>query len=771
MKKILTILTAFAFLASCSTEDKYDGEDRSIKIRISPDPITFASDGTTPDGESSLDVVPVIKIGSKVIKQDWTAVCDADFASLENTVVVREFTETYSQKIYSTEENGFRLSVDPNTGLNRTFTVTIAYGDSTATFSYAQKGELGDPYINLSKKSITIVSDVTDAQTVTYTTNLEGVTVSCDASGWCSVEHDAGTGTITITCTENTSTEEDRVANIVVTGTTGATTCTETIVLTQLAVGKSAYDGIQSAEDFVAFAKRFNAGEGTSLFQDADGVIRIKADIDMSTVAGWTPIGTLSAPFDEVLDGQGHKIYNFAMNTESDLTGIFGCVSGTVKDLVIGSKDGENYDGVSTFTTGMDDSAAAWAYVGSIAARAASGASFSNVINFASVGTSSGANKTRIGGLVGLLNGAISFEDCENHGTVFNNDKASVTASLLAGFAAVIDGTAAVTFTNCVNYGDITSTSAAVTRLGGFVGQSNTTAGTTFSGCKNYGAVSMSPDNTAVNWTAIAGICGQPNSQPVTLTGCENHGTISSYNLKQVARCGGMVGTAHKSTVIENCLNTGKISIIYDVSTPLTNWQSAGGIASIAENQTTVKMTGNVNKGDIYVKVNSNVAHANQMAAGGIIGVPANGTYTDNVNYGSVYCENTATTCGSAIAGGVIGFPNAGTYTGCQNFGDVQAVSATAGLNGGVAKGNACCGAGGIFGIYRPNADISGISYGTVTCNAAAGGLVGYNFGTGAVSGQFGGTVNGTAVTADNASTLAVGLNNGTLGTVTLYVK
>ena len=90
---------------------------------------------------------------------------------------------------------------------------------------------------------------------------------------------------------------------------------------------------ISDAGELLAFASA--AGEYA-----AEDVVVLTADIDMDGKT-WTPF-VLGC----TLDGQGHKIYNVT----ADQGALISQVTGTLKNVVFGSADGQNYDGKSAIT-------------------------------------------------------------------------------------------------------------------------------------------------------------------------------------------------------------------------------------------------------------------------------------------------------------------------------------------------------------------------------------------------------------------------------------
>ncbi len=61
---------------------------------------------------------------------------------------------------------------------------------------------------------------------------------------------------------------------------------------------------------------------------------KLARDINLKSIANFTPIGNSSNPFTGVFDGNGRKISNLTINTDKDNAGLFGNVRvGTIKNL------------------------------------------------------------------------------------------------------------------------------------------------------------------------------------------------------------------------------------------------------------------------------------------------------------------------------------------------------------------------------------------------------------------------------------------------------
>ena len=80
---------------------------------------------------------------------------------------------------------------------------------------------------------------------------------------------------------------------------------------------------IGSLADLIAFRDAVNSGgryNGSS-----SKSVTLTADIDMTSVSNWTPIGTVGKPFDGAFDGGGHSIRGLCVNNSgADYMGLFG---------------------------------------------------------------------------------------------------------------------------------------------------------------------------------------------------------------------------------------------------------------------------------------------------------------------------------------------------------------------------------------------------------------------------------------------------------------
>ena len=86
---------------------------------------------------------------------------------------------------------------------------------------------------------------------------------------------------------------------------------------------------INSAADLAYLASSVNAGEK---YEGKYFVLNINITLNSKS---WTPIGSKNKPFAGTFDGNGKKVYNLSVTTDTAYAGLFGYVSGTIKNLGI----------------------------------------------------------------------------------------------------------------------------------------------------------------------------------------------------------------------------------------------------------------------------------------------------------------------------------------------------------------------------------------------------------------------------------------------------
>ena len=191
---------------------------------------------------------------------------------------------------------------------------------------------------------------------------------------------------------------------------------------------------INSAADLAYLASSVNAGTNY-----AGKYFVLNVDLNLNS-KDWTPIGTKTNPFAGTFDGNGKKIYKLSVTMNTAYAGLFGYVSGTLKDLGIVS---------------------------------------------GTISPASSAANTYVGVLVGYLTGTI--EDCYANATVTISISNIAYAGGLIGFAEK-DATVKNSYASG-NVSVISSTGLAY--AGGFIGTNNGT----IEGCLAFGDVKAQGSN------------------------------------------------------------------------------------------------------------------------------------------------------------------------------------------------------------------------------------------------------------------------------------
>ncbi|MBQ7975443.1 MAG: right-handed parallel beta-helix repeat-containing protein [Clostridia bacterium] len=350
----------------------------------------------------------------------------------------------------------------------------------------------------------------------------------------------------------------------IVLGTVGVPAFAEEVEVTENVITT-----ISSLDDLTAFREAVNSG------YTYDGkTVTLTGDIDLGSVADWTPIGNgersgsgyTGNAFKGTFDGENHTISNLTITsgTSSASIGLFGVVDGgTVKNLTL-----------SNVSINASDNKNAGAAIGLMVNNAAA----DNITVSGSVSAADG-----VGGVVGRMTVSGTVSNCVN--------SANVTGAAAGGIVgkAYYTGTGVeMNITNCTNSGIITGTTTG--GAGGIVGFSATNV----SGCTNNGTITSTADGVnlggIVGWQQMYGeISGNTNSGSVT----------SDY---AVTTAGGIVGWAN-----------------YQYKTD--------GTASEYPLCEVISVTGNTNNASI-------IAANSTLGSGGIVGGAYNAvSVTDNTNY------------------------------------------------------------------------------------------------------------------------------------------
>lgn len=524
-----------------------------------------------------------------------------------------------------------------------------------------------NPSAAFAKKNITIASKGETVQV--------GIKATCDwtatsGASWVKVSPEFGTCAtkdITITVdTENTA-DESRETKVILANAANTADC-DTLVIIQKPSGGT-FDGhIRTAEHMLLFLEMAPAATDADFFT-------FENDINME---GATLIP--AATFTGTLDGQGHKLYNFVIESDKNAAGIILNNTGLVKNLNVGTADGKTWDKVSTikFKDGISGTAA-----GVIATNSGL---VGGINNFATIEFNADSAADYADAAVGGIVGNIGTEnaqiiDCNNYGTILYTGTQGARSSMggILGF----NGQAGPAVENCANYGAISKATANAKEfaMAGVVGRSNDAM--IIKGCTNAAPVSYESTDKPGSYIHIAGVVGAAYKNCQILD-CTNKGAISSVIL-QVNRIGGIAGTMNTGGLIRECRNDGQVTINQGAN---ANWQAAAGICGFEEKATAslpLRIEKCTNNGEVSGVFENTNTHNNQVALAGIIGTTCSVVeYSGNVNNGKIVARNTGSA--NVYAGGIYGWYRAGSgFNSHDNINNgAVSVEAPSGAAGGI---------------------------------------------------------------------------------------
>ncbi|MDR2828846.1 MAG: Ig-like domain-containing protein [Acholeplasmatales bacterium] len=449
-------------------------------------------------------------------------------------------------------------------------------------------------------------------------------------------------------------------------------------------------------------------------------------DIDLISIDNWEPIGVGGIPFEGTYDGNNKKIENLSINSNKSFQGLFGFVTGTIKNVNV-------YGNISIHFVG----AYSHSIVGGIAGAINNGAIIDNCNNYVNIEADSFA-----GGIVGEIfrNDFLQTREyaqvinCTNYGTITGDDRSAIyeEAKEFGGIAGENYGL----IKNCVNNGDIILTGENTAHAGGITGyhwlpyQYGTDIGEypnsvwsldnyeffAIENCVNNGNITANSyaggiagqavfgiknciNNGNINGDRmLAGIVGMEGTTGTktlflgVISGCTNNGNINGVG-KYLA---GIVGYSYNA--IDNCINYGNIQ----------DGEYAGGIAGLNASPVTNSKNYGFVKGSICI--------------GGISGVNGRSDTTEPIFSKIINCDNYGdVTISSRHGGGITGY----SYFNIENSTN----------EGNILGGPSSYNIGGIAG-YLSSGNILeciAVSGGVITGYYGLGGIVGWNLQSGSL--------------------------------------
>ena len=407
-----------------------------------------------------------------------------------------------------------------------------------------------------------------------------------------------GSGSITITASGGTtvtiplSSSQVSVAGAVVTidPTAALTLTTYALVVPAGAIEDSS--GNTSGEytlSFVAQATMIQTvADLDNVRNNLDGDYVLAANIDLSSIDNWQPIGDFANPFTGSFDGQDYQISG--LNSSGyQYAGLFGVATGgSISNL-----------GVLVGTISSSSASGNRSAAGGLVGRAFSGSSISNSYVVAGdisssagdISSSSSAGNSYVGGLVGMTQNSPISNSYVVAGDISSSSLSSSFSSSFAGGLVGIAFFGSSISNSYVVAGDISSsaTSSSSSRAGGLAGEANH---------------------------------GSPISNSFAVVG----GNISSFSSSLGSVAGGLVGFLQPPVSNSYVVVGGNISSSSSSSSSDSINSVAGGLAGF----------GGSSISNFYAVVGGNISSSSSSGdsvAGGLIGNVGSGSSISNSYY------------------------------------------------------------------------------------------------------------------------------------------
>ena len=426
------------------------------------------------------------------------------YASLHNGKAI---TITYEGKTATTDA----LTVSPTDQTGFAFdgggTKTVAYGDQPFTLSTTGGQSTGE-----------VTYAVTDGEAI----SIDGNTVTI-----------LKTGEATITATKVADEDYNQA------------TATLIVCVTPKQID-SVYQ-LETADDLFWFASLVN-GTLEGMVQNTAANAKLLNDIIIPEDMAWTPIGNASTIYTGIFDGADHTISGMNIENAESYSGLFGNVTGTVKNFTVTG---------NITLTGSESITKVGGVVGSLG-TASAGGTLSGVTSGVNITVNSGND--HIGGVVGSLpeNSSPTVENCVYTGNI----NVPVAAGSVAGVVGYIRTGYIL---NCANRGTVSIKGTGNGSVGGILGYCNN-GEIYIRNCYNSGTISA--EGTA----NVGAIVGQNKGTQATVSNCYYQEGCASKGQGQLA-------TDAAGTVIKtgDQFVSGEVAVLLQGDQTVQTWGQAIG--------------------------------------------------------------------------------------------------------------------------------------------------------------------------------------------------
>ena len=414
----------------------------------------------------------------------------------------------------------------------------------------------------------------------------------------------------------------------------------------QLPVIKQEYyamEGLLTGPGLALFAKTWNEGGDVSQWF-IDGVPTIIADVDLTEVKEWTPIGTEERPWTGEFNGNGKKLINFT--SSKPLFGI--CENATLKNVV--------FDETSTISViGSYEGAL---YLAPLAAEIKSSV-IENCTNNAQVSLDAScattSNTVYVGGLVAKADATSVVKRSSNFGTINIPSSCTTAAGSTFNVGALVGHNAGI-IEDGFNNGPIElGVQVSTAYVGGIVGYNE--RGAIVRNNQNAAAITYSSKRSGTDsYGYVGGISGIGNG---TISGNTNEGDITSKSNVHTLYVGGIttyVGDSNAQLTDNSQANASDLVLEGGNLNAYVGGLAAYVVDGVSLNfdfsKDTGKFEGTIKAGNGEANTSANVI------VGGLIGCTESGLTVSNLHYnGTITANITNVTKGTYYAyAGIVGW-------------------------------------------------------------------------------------------------------------------
>ena len=307
---------------------------------------------------------------------------------------------------------------------------------------------------------------------------------------------------------------------------------------------------ISNAGQLFWFAALVNGDNTHAEFETQNTAAKavLTTDIDIPAELSWTPTGNASTIYTGTFDGADHTISGMNIENAENYSGLFGNVTGTVKNFTVTG---------NITLTGSESITKVGGVVGSLG-TASAGGTLSGVTSGVNITVNSGND--HIGGVVGSLpeNSSPTVENCVYTGNI----NVPVAAGSVAGVAGYIRTGYIL---NCANRGTVSIKGTGNGSVGGILGYCNN-GKIYIRNCYNSGTISAEGTDN------VGAIVGQNKGTQATVSNCY-------YQDGSASKGQGQLATDAAGTVVKTAgqFVSGEVACLLQGDQTVQTWGQAIG--------------------------------------------------------------------------------------------------------------------------------------------------------------------------------------------------